>query len=61
MTPHEELLRRALLHGQAAVLLKKEVKRHLAKARRLRERAANFRTQNDEIFYPFPALQARLQ
>lgn len=40
MTPHEELLRRAFLHEQAAALLRQDVDRHEADAKRLREEAA---------------------
>jgi hypothetical protein len=39
MTEHEELLRRALLHNQAAFLLRKEADRHGADARKLKEEA----------------------
>lgn len=37
MTEREELLRRALLHDQAALLLRKEADRHEADARQLKE------------------------
>lgn len=40
MTPREELLRRALLHDQAAELLRQDGDRHEAEARKLREEAA---------------------
>lgn len=39
MTPREELLRKALLHDQAAVLLRQDADRHEADAKRLREEA----------------------
>jgi len=39
MTPIEELNRRALLHDQAAELLRQEANRHDQEARRLREEA----------------------
>jgi len=40
MTRPEELLRRALLHDQAAELLRQDVSRHESEAKRLREEAA---------------------
>ena len=40
MTPREELLRRAVLQDQAAVLLQAEVERHKVEATRLRAEAA---------------------
>ncbi len=40
MTPREELLRRALLHDQAAILLREDADRHEVDAKRLREEAA---------------------
>ena len=39
MSPHEELLRRALLQDQAAELLQQDVDRHKAEAKRLRAEA----------------------
>jgi len=40
MSPRSELLRRALLHDQAAELLREDVSRHKSEAKRLREEAA---------------------
>ena len=40
MTPHEELLRRAVLKDQAALLLRQDADRHEAEAKRLRKMAA---------------------
>lgn len=40
MRPREELLRKALLQDQAAVLLQAEVERHKVEAARLRTEAA---------------------
>ncbi|MCX5831173.1 MAG: hypothetical protein NT140_04690 [Deltaproteobacteria bacterium] len=40
MTPNEELHRKALLHDQAAELLRQDALDHEAKAKRLREEAA---------------------
>lgn len=40
MTPTDELHRRALLHDQAAELLRADAERHNSEARRLREGAA---------------------
>jgi hypothetical protein len=40
MTHTEELYRKALLHDQAAELLRADVARHEAEAKRLREEAA---------------------
>ena len=40
MTPREELLRKALLHDQAATLLRQDADRHGAEAKRLRESGA---------------------
>lgn len=42
MTPREELLRRALLHSQAAELLRQDARCYKEEARRLREEAARF-------------------
>ena len=39
MTEREELHRKALLHGQAAILLRQDADRHEAEAKRLREEA----------------------
>lgn len=38
----DDLLRRSVLHDQAATLLRREVDRHEAEAKRLREEAARF-------------------
>lgn len=40
MTEYEELNRKALLHDQAAVLLRQDADRHEAEAKRPREKAA---------------------
>jgi hypothetical protein len=40
MTPLEELHRKALLHDQAADLLRQDAEHHEAEAKRLREEAA---------------------
>lgn len=40
MSPHEELHRKALLHDQAADLLRQDADRHEGEAQRLREEAA---------------------
>jgi hypothetical protein len=45
MTTHEELHRKALLHDQAAELLRANAERHLADARRLRRAAARLKTK----------------
>lgn len=43
MTPREELLRKALLHDQAAELLREESARHEAEAQKLQEEAARLK------------------
>ena len=40
MTPRAELNRKALLHDQAATLLRQDADRHEVEAKRLREEAA---------------------
>ncbi len=68
MTPREEILRRALLHDQAATLSHQDGERHEAEARKLREEAAlmeepamsfspcrRFRRRYDRLFRKDPA------
>ena len=43
MTPEEELNRRAMLHDQAAELLRQDADRHKSEAKRLREETAHLK------------------
>ena len=48
MTPREELLRKAMLHDQAAELLRIEAERHETEAAELREEAAREKPSNED-------------
>lgn len=60
MTPREELLRKALLHDQAAELLRMDAERHESDAKQLREEAALLEDPDNEHLHPWPQIQAAL-